>query len=689
MFEFQSNNGNSIVFKEESSTQIFDLTQDEIQEVSSLSEQDIIQDNDNTISTEAVKKWTFMIYIAADNDLEDAAIDDFIELERAKQPSSEVNVIVLMDRISGYDTRFDDWTDTRYYRIAPDTSPAIDAVLLKNIGEASMDSPGTLRDFIEYCFDKYPAENYLLDLWDHGAGVFGVCFDDTSGSGAGLTVGEIGSAIGGATKAYDETIDILTIDACLMNTLEVAYEVRDYCDFLVASEENIPWDGFDYEPILSGVEVNPDISVKSLCTLIVSSYRSTYLENDYTCLSTINLTMIKSIDPYINSFATNLIDAIDIYGAEFLLFIARGAAQGFYDEDMVDLYGLAQSVEMFFELTELKNSAHNLAEFLDEVIVSNWQHDSFNDKANGITVFYPVHDLYHTTAVLDAYANAEGRFAGCDFILNTEWPNFIDKCNEVYQLQAPESPPIIDEGTETEQFTISENQHNQFLINLLDADVYNFQCIIETGDVDITVISSTSSGYSVKGKSLLVNPDDGANEECQLYLPANMYYIFVIGRSEISTYSIKVNSVNIPKLRIGKNYNISIGTINGDESGHFAQDYRQYYSFSLNPTMYTIVLNNSASTDFYFRLYDEEWNLINYRKAAGAGADIQYSYTPDEKLNCIIEIYGNSGSGSFEFQIVKGDTLKSGPSAIAFGLISILSLILIRSSQKFKKRRNS
>lgn len=54
-------------------------------------------------------KWTLMVYMDGDNNLEKAVISD-IERELALQGSNEhVNVVVLADRIDGYDKKAGDW----------------------------------------------------------------------------------------------------------------------------------------------------------------------------------------------------------------------------------------------------------------------------------------------------------------------------------------------------------------------------------------------------------------------------------------------------------------------------------------------------------------------------------------------------------------------------------------------------
>ena len=40
----------------------------------------------------------------------------------------------------------------------------------------------TLRDFVLYGKEKYPAKRYILMAYDHGAGFHGACIDETTSS---------------------------------------------------------------------------------------------------------------------------------------------------------------------------------------------------------------------------------------------------------------------------------------------------------------------------------------------------------------------------------------------------------------------------------------------------------------------------------------------------------------------------
>ena len=73
-------------------------------------------------ATRVTRDWTYMVYLDGDNNLEAAAIDDFLEMSSVGS-TPEVAVVAQMDRIAGYDTSNGDWTDTRRFYVTHDMTP--------------------------------------------------------------------------------------------------------------------------------------------------------------------------------------------------------------------------------------------------------------------------------------------------------------------------------------------------------------------------------------------------------------------------------------------------------------------------------------------------------------------------------------------------------------------------------------
>ena len=75
-----------------------------------------------TPGSRANKEWTFMVYIDGDNNLEGAAVDDFLEMS-AVGSTGDVNIVVQMDRRGGYDTSYGDWRDCQRYLVTQGMTP--------------------------------------------------------------------------------------------------------------------------------------------------------------------------------------------------------------------------------------------------------------------------------------------------------------------------------------------------------------------------------------------------------------------------------------------------------------------------------------------------------------------------------------------------------------------------------------
>jgi hypothetical protein len=254
--------------------------------------------------------WTFLIYMDGDCNLEDAAIDDFLEMA-AVGSDPNVNVVVVLDRIPGYDTRFGNWTGTRVGIISsgdvPDTSWGI------NAGELNMGSPQTLKNFVEWGVTNYPASNYAVILWNHGDGwqksadkepVKAVCWDDSSGGDC-LYMKEVRQALEAIELSVGNP-DLIGFDACLMGMVEVAYEIRGHASVMVGSEETEPWDGWPYTPILATLLTQPSMNPEQLGQVIVNRYYQSYGNSETQAAA--DLTQMDALAAEIDSFAQTLRD---------------------------------------------------------------------------------------------------------------------------------------------------------------------------------------------------------------------------------------------------------------------------------------------------------------------------------------------------------------------------------------------
>ncbi len=190
------------------------------------------------------KDWTILVYMAADNGLNDAALADIIEMQAAEF-SDDINVIVQVDY-----SEFNEITGAYRYHIYPDEKKLIDY-----LGEINSGDWHSITDFANWGFDKYPADKNALVLWSHGNGWYPAnrllypcfCPDEESQDSISISSGDLNNAI----KQINTHLNFLVFDACNMQTMEVITEIYPYVDYIIAAEDAVNTLGFPYHTIFS------------------------------------------------------------------------------------------------------------------------------------------------------------------------------------------------------------------------------------------------------------------------------------------------------------------------------------------------------------------------------------------------------------------------------------------------------
>ena len=136
-----------------------------------------------------------------------------------------------------------------------------------SLGQLDTTDPDTLADFISWGVKNYPADRYILVLWDHGAGpVYGFGYDEFQSEGSAMTLDEMKQALDANPNVH---FDIIGMDCCIMGSLETCVALQPYCDYMVVSEDFEPGVGWSYEGWMGMLEQNPGIDTVELGKVIV------------------------------------------------------------------------------------------------------------------------------------------------------------------------------------------------------------------------------------------------------------------------------------------------------------------------------------------------------------------------------------------------------------------------------------
>ncbi|MEP6986933.1 MAG: clostripain-related cysteine peptidase, partial [Chloroflexota bacterium] len=221
-----------------------------------------------------------LVYMGADNNLEDGLINDLDEFERAGGSTSSVRILALLDRTPDYDTSNGNWTDTRLFEPGPDTSddyqtvypPTLDTKPLGDLGEIDTSYPGNLLDFIVWGVKAYPAQHYAIILNDHGGAWYGTVQDETTGQGL-LTIPGLSQTFDAALKNTGlKKFDLLINDACLMSGVEHYAAMSRYFDYAIGSPEITLNPSFDMTLLTQLLNKNPNMDIGQLGKQIADKY---------------------------------------------------------------------------------------------------------------------------------------------------------------------------------------------------------------------------------------------------------------------------------------------------------------------------------------------------------------------------------------------------------------------------------
>jgi hypothetical protein len=127
--------------------------------------------------------------------------------------------------------------------------------------ESDAADPETLYGFFEWTQRMCPADRYVLVLWGHSRGPFGLFTDAPFSSALSglfstadpwtyvaqtLTLKELRAALRHGRDCLNQEVDIIAFKDCFMSTLETAYELKDTATYLIASPDIVPVEGWPY-----------------------------------------------------------------------------------------------------------------------------------------------------------------------------------------------------------------------------------------------------------------------------------------------------------------------------------------------------------------------------------------------------------------------------------------------------------
>ncbi len=257
------------------------------------------------------RPWTIMVYMAGDNGKLFASKYGQIQL-MASMTEQGYGDLLKMGTIGTTDNAavvcLFDTTDASYLVEVRQGRGFADSQVTQ-VPEVNTGDPNTLSRFVTQSVQNYPADHYMLVLWNHGSGWLDVdaysvvralddakryqpvfrttprrlagpegtrpiAYDDSSMDF--LDTSDLREAFTDAATVTGVRLDVIGMDACLMAMIEGDRELAPFFDYCVASQEVEPMNGWPYAEILRGLNANPAMGAADVARLIVEEYARAY-----------------------------------------------------------------------------------------------------------------------------------------------------------------------------------------------------------------------------------------------------------------------------------------------------------------------------------------------------------------------------------------------------------------------------
>jgi len=351
-------------------------------------------------------KWTVMLYISGDNDLEGYVVSD-IETELAATGSSaDVQVIALADRGPGYDTSRGDWQSTKLFRVTQGMT-ATPENAIADWGERNFGDPQTLIDFVTWTKANYPADRYALYFWGHGWNWHPdyVMQDDTDNDT--LDMEEVKAAL--PSLGF---LDMVGFDGCNMASIEVQLLWHGYATALAHSQEWVGGEGVQYDLVLAQLAADPSMTADQVA---IATSQSATGDKTWSAVAVDSRfdALLTSVDQWSSALNQGLAANRKKYDRAF------GATRSFWQAPMdKDLYDMAYEINRLVSDPNIKSKSQAVMDAVDAVVLHERHVNAYSD-ANGITIYY-ISKASQKDADYDYYRET------LDFALQTGWDEFLD-----------------------------------------------------------------------------------------------------------------------------------------------------------------------------------------------------------------------------------------------------------------------
>jgi hypothetical protein len=205
---------------------------------------------------------TVLAYVMADNSLSSFASKDIKEMMEGMETvdGSSCNLLVYID---------ENGSAPVLYHIYKNKKGEVVKEVVKEYEEQVSTDASVMQEAMNRAFSEYPADSYGLVIWSHGNGWIpnplpAVKKPSSRWIGQDVTGGTHYMNITDMVSVFKNTphLEFILFDACFGQTIEVAYELREYADYIIGSPTEIPGPGASYDGVVPAMFATKNVGVE-------------------------------------------------------------------------------------------------------------------------------------------------------------------------------------------------------------------------------------------------------------------------------------------------------------------------------------------------------------------------------------------------------------------------------------------
>lgn len=326
-------------------------------------------------AADTVPEVTYLLYMVGDSELNSYLTDNITDL-KSGYLDTDINANLLI---------YTDLSDTPVlYQIKKDENDSVWQDTVKVYTDQYSTDPDVMAEVISEVFELYPAERRGITFSSHANGSFYTSNTPVKKRSFGSEGEEEYSMnITDMRQALDSCphLDMIMFDACLMGNIETAYEMKENCDYFLATPNSVPGTGFPYDEILPSLLLMDEEGLSAAAEGYMEHYHSNNVKwDDFVAVSVTDVSCLENVAVYLDS----LFQSADVQNR--LFYLDRDNLQMF--EEGYYLYDVGDWVDSLGTTSQYVEKIH---EALEDAIVYE-EHSDYASVSDYGDMLIPVDD---------------------------------------------------------------------------------------------------------------------------------------------------------------------------------------------------------------------------------------------------------------------------------------------------------